>query len=103
MLRSDILRPVKTRAQNLLDGLEFRIRRHENFVATFDNVKAKKVLLFLCRKNHVVGSAFVAGDAHETSYRNGRRDAIMEILRELNLDQSKLIAQIEEASNEDNT
>ena len=47
----------------------------------FNTDEGKVVLRDLKLRNHVLSSSFVAGDPHDTSFREGQRSVILTIMR----------------------
>ena len=47
----------------------------------FNTDEGKIVLRDLKQRNHVLSSSFVAGDPHDTSFREGQRSVILTIMR----------------------
>lgn len=91
---------LKSRAQELIDGLRARINRHENYQACFDAPAGQEVLRDLCRRYKVGETTFVPGDSHATSYQEGQRSVVVGILRAIGKDTTQLIKQIEEQNHE---
>lgn len=48
--------------------------------ATFATAAGQRVLAWLVRTNAVLATAYAAGDAIDTVYRQGRRDAVCDLL-----------------------
>jgi len=51
--------------------------------ATFDTPAGRRALAWLVRVNAVLSTAYAGGDAIETVYRQGRRDAVCDLLAHL--------------------
>ena len=62
----------------------------------FNTNEGKVVLRDLKLRNHVLSSSFVAGDPHDTSFREGQRSVILTIMRMMEEKTNREIQQQEE-------
>ena len=62
----------------------------------FNTDEGKVVLRDLKLRNHVLSSSFVAGDPHDTSFREGQRSVILTIMRMMEEKTNREIQQQEE-------
>ena len=62
----------------------------------FNTDEGKIVLRDLKLRNHVLSSSFVAGDPHDTSFREGQRSVILTIMRMMEEKTNREIQQQEE-------
>lgn len=90
------VRDFANRAKAIKGMLEDRLRVQSAYHAIFSTPDGQLVLRHLMKVGHVTSPTFVAGDSHQTSFREGQRHLALSILRQVNKDQSELIKQIEE-------
>ena len=62
----------------------------------FNTDEGKVVLRDLKLRNHVLSSSFVAGDPHDTSFREGQRSVVLTIMRMMEEKTNREIQQQEE-------
>jgi len=78
-----------------------RIRRHEDYIHVFDSPQGERVLRHLCKKANVFEPTFVVGDPNQTALREGRRQLVLSILREVFGDHAALYDQLKNGMMED--
>lgn len=74
---------------------------HQAYRRLFSSPDGQVVLKHLCKRAHVNGSTFVAGDPHMTSHNEGKRHIVLSILRYINKNEDDLMRQIQETMTDD--
>lgn len=82
--------------------LKDRFRLNEAYRHVFDGPDGELVLAHLAKVNFVFSSTFVQGDPHMTAMHEGQRRLVLSIMRQLNVDLSKLQQISQEIQDEQN-
>jgi hypothetical protein len=80
--------------------LNNRIRLNEAYRRVFSSPDGEIVLAHLAKVNFVFSSTLVAGDTHLTAMNEGQRRLVLSIMRQLDVDLTKLQEISEEIHNE---
>lgn len=86
--------------KKLLDLVRDKKRIQEAYKTVFDSPDGEIVMAHLCKVNFVFSTTFVKGDPYQTALHEGQRRLALSILRQLNVDYSKLESIAKELTDE---
>jgi hypothetical protein len=86
--------------KKLLDLIRNKSRVNEAYKSVFTTPEGEIVLAHLCKVNFVFTTTFVKGDPYQTALHEGQRRLTLSILRQLNVDYTKLESIAQEITDE---
>lgn len=85
-------------SRQIADILRGRLAIRKSYRQVFNTEDGKQVLAHLSKNCFLTQTTFVAGDPHQTAMNEGSRRVVLSILSFLNVDEQKLLKQIEQES-----